>query len=135
MPIAVECKKNIIAVYDTLDIIKGKWRIPIMASLLMRSELLFNELKSEIPTISSKVLSNELRFLEENNIISREVITSPIFKVRYRLTAYGRTLENLIFVLMDWGFTHRQEITGTKSLSVSNHEYIKNLQDHLPPLA
>lgn len=132
MPVAVECRKNIVAVHDALDVITGKWRVSILVSLTMKPALLFNELKAELPSISSKVLSAELRILEENKLISREVLKSPVVKVRYRLTPYGNTLENLIFSLLDWGLTHRSEMTGTTAIGVSNIEYINELKENLP---
>lgn len=135
MSVAIECRKNIVAVHDALDVIAGKWRVSILVSLIMRSELLFNELKAELSSISSKVLSSELRYMEENNLITREVIKHPVVKVRYRLTGYGRTLESVIFSLMDWGITHRSEMTGIKHLEVSNVDYINDLKTNLPPLA
>ncbi|MEX6689572.1 helix-turn-helix domain-containing protein [Danxiaibacter flavus] len=132
MSVPIDCKKNIIAIHDTLDVINGKWRISILACLTMKSELLFTELKAELASISSKVLSTELRFLEENKLISREVLKLPVVKVMYKLTPYGRTLESLVFSLLDWGLTHRSEMTGINGLGINTNEYINELKANLP---
>ncbi|WP_316825519.1 helix-turn-helix domain-containing protein [Pedobacter miscanthi] len=130
--VSVECKQNIVAVQDALDILTGKWRVPIIVTLTMRSELLFNELKAELPVISAKVLTEELHYLYKNNLISREVLKTKPIKVKYKLTEYGRTLENVIFTLLDWGLTHRERFVGKRKIDVSNAEYIGDLRSNLP---
>ncbi|PSK88898.1 HxlR family transcriptional regulator [Taibaiella chishuiensis] len=134
MPVVIACRQNMIAIQDTLDVISGKWRIPIIVCLTMRPELSFTELKEELVYISAKVLSAELRFMEENNLVSREVKKTTTLTVKYSLTAYGRTLERLLFSLMDWGLTHRVQITGKQALEVSNEDYINALRANLPPV-
>lgn len=132
MAVVIDCKKNIIAIQDALDVITGKWRVSILACLTMKSELCFSELKSELSSISSKVLSTELNFLEENKLVSRQEVKSPVYKVKYKLTLYGRTLEPLILSLLDWGLNHRTEMTGINVLKTSTDKYVSELKANLP---
>lgn len=82
----------------------------ILATLLERGDLRFGELQRAVGDITPRILSHELKQLEENKMITRRVYdTSPI-TVEYGITAYGRTLETVIVALFEWGVTHRQTI-------------------------
>lgn len=103
------CKYNIRAIHDTLDVIGGKWKISIISCLTFYP-MRYSELLKEVEGISGKVLSRELKDLEINELILREVIsTSPII-VQYKLTDYGESLKNLTLTIADWGFKHRKHI-------------------------
>lgn len=82
----------------------------ILATLLERGDLRFGELQRAVGDITPRILSHELKQLEENKMITRRVFdTSPI-SVEYSITAYGRTLETVIVALFEWGVAHRQRI-------------------------
>lgn len=132
VPVMVECKQNIIAVQDALEILNGKWRVATIVALTMREMLLFSDLKKELPGISAKVLTHELRIMEENNLVVRTVLPTKPQKVEYRLTSYGRTLEQVVFTLMDWGLAHRYKMTGRQMFPIANQEYIAELRINLP---
>ena len=98
---------------DTMDLLSGRWRIIIMTALYVGGKMRFNELKKNIPRITGRSLSIDLKYLEEQDIISRTVKdTSPI-TVEYELTPYGKTLDSVFQTLTEWGIKHRKKIMGS----------------------
>ncbi|MEI6487425.1 MAG: helix-turn-helix domain-containing protein [Bacteroidota bacterium] len=106
-----ECTKAILPVRDALDILSGKWKLPIIISLTFGNKR-FSEMKKEIPGITDRMLSKELRDLEVNQLVKRTVYDSVPVIVEYSMTHDGKSLEPLIDELRDWGIQHRKRITG-----------------------
>ncbi len=104
-------KANMIGVQDTMDILKGRWKIHIIAALCY-DKMRFSDLQKEVEGVSAKMLSSELKDLEMNQLITRTVLSTQPISVEYELTPYGRTLKNIIEHLADWGIEHRKKITG-----------------------
>lgn len=96
-------------VQDVIDIIGGRWRGAILASLCDK-EKRFNELKRDLGSITPRILTRELKYLELNKLISREVDTSSALSVVYKLTRHGKSLEPLIGSIVAWGQKHRKII-------------------------
>jgi hypothetical protein len=69
-------------------------------------------MKKEIPGITDRMLSKELRDLEVNLLVKRTVYDAMPVVVEYSMTQYGKSLENLIDELRDWGVLHRKRIIG-----------------------
>lgn len=107
----VECGSRIIAVRDALDILSGKWKLPIIISLLYGSKR-FKEMERDITGITAKMLSKELKDLEMNQLVKRTVYDTMPVSVEYALTEYGETLKKVIGELYDWGSQHRKRILG-----------------------
>jgi len=105
------CNKNIMAVHDAMDILNGRWKISIIASLCFNT-LRFTDLLREVEGISGKMLSRELKNLEENQLVKRTVLKTQPITVEYQLTEYGHTLKEVIDSLAKWGYNHRKKITG-----------------------
>src|SRR5690554_970562 len=84
------CKHNIRAIHDTLDVIGGKWKISIISCLTFYP-MRYSELLREVEGISGKMLSRELKELEMNQLIIREVLNTQPITVQYQLTEYGQT--------------------------------------------
>lgn len=103
------CIKVIMPVRDALDILSGKWKLPILISLMYGNKR-FSEMARDIPGITDKMLSKELRDLESNELVRRTVYDSVPVIVEYSMTAYGKTLEGLIDELYAWGSKHRKKI-------------------------
>ena len=98
-------------VHDVINIIGGRWRGAILASLCDR-EKRFNELKLDIGNITPRTLTKELKFLELNMLVNREVHTSANNAIVYSLTHHGKSLEPLIADIVIWGQKHRKVILG-----------------------
>lgn len=87
----------------TMGMIGGKWKTVILFHLMHRT-LRYNELRKEMPTVTERTLSLQLKTLEEDGIIKRKVYTSkPPLKVEYSLTDFGKTLIPLVQSIADWG--------------------------------
>lgn len=109
------CKKNYLPIRDTLDIVGGKWKLQITHALV-HGPLRFKELQRNIGGITSRMLSKELKELEMNELIKREVFATSPVTVEYSLTEYGKTLKPVVYALYSWGSQHRERIfKGTRT--------------------
>ncbi|WP_238906727.1 helix-turn-helix domain-containing protein [Clostridium sp. YIM B02506] len=98
----------------TLDIIGGKWK-PIIIWNLGKETMRFNELKRKLPNITHKMLSQQLKALEENNLIARKVYSEVPPKVEYSLTDQGESLLPLLITLCEWATNHVASIQVEES--------------------
>ena len=105
--------KDMMALWDAMDILNGKWKIAIMCSL-NENKKRFKELQRDIGRITGKMLSKELKELEMNELVNRRVLNTKPVTVEYELTSYGMTLENVIQELVNWGTKHRKRILRKK---------------------
>lgn len=87
----------------TLDCIGGKWKALILWYLCQYPCLRFGQFKRLIPGVSNKVLTNQLRELEEMTIIQRHIYAEVPPRVEYLLTERGKTLEPLLQLMCKWG--------------------------------
>src|SRR5688572_1056022 len=104
-----ECTAFIRPVRDVLDIINGKWKLPILIALTFGNKR-FKELERDISGITPKMLSKELRDLEMNELVSRTVYDTIPVTVEYSLTDYGKSLDDVIGSLREWGKKHRKKL-------------------------
>jgi DNA-binding HxlR family transcriptional regulator len=95
----------------TVDVIRGKWK-PIIIKALKDRTLGYAELRRIVPEPTKKVLTDHLRELEADRIISRAVPAGRNGRSEYSLTEYGRTLIPVLAVMRAWGQTHREQVLG-----------------------
>ncbi len=93
-------------VEDALSILVGKWKPIILLHLLQKGTQRFSELKRSMPGITQKMLTKQLRELEEEDIIERVVYPQVPPKVEYSMTEYGRSLEPILEAMHEWGTKH-----------------------------
>jgi DNA-binding HxlR family transcriptional regulator len=105
----------VLAINDTLTVISGKWKLPIIGSLLYGKKR-YKELEREIPKITPRMLSKELKNLEVNGIVKRTVRNSIPVLVEYELTVSGQSLHQVIEPMIEWGLQHRENIFGKPRL-------------------
>jgi DNA-binding HxlR family transcriptional regulator len=91
---------------DALGILVGKWKPIILLHLLKNGTLRFSELKRSMPRITQKMLTNQLRELEDEDIIQRVVYPQVPPKVEYSITDYGKSLEPILEAMHEWGTKH-----------------------------
>jgi|SRR3954462_2047055 DNA-binding HxlR family transcriptional regulator len=103
------CKYNLMVSRDTLEVIQGKWRLPIIISLT-HGDKRFGEIQRDIEDISPKMLSQELKALETNKIITRTLFDSMPVTVSYSLTPLGRSTRKLLEEMINWGIHFRKEM-------------------------
>lgn len=102
-----QCPKSyVMAVNDTLNVISGKWKIPIIASLL-HGKKRFKDLQDSVDVITPRMLSKELKELELNGIVNRVVHTTKPVLIEYELTGCGSHLKGVIDGMIKWGLNHR----------------------------
>jgi DNA-binding HxlR family transcriptional regulator len=104
-----QCKARLNAIADALYAIGGKWKLRIIVGL-MEGTKRFNELQRLIDGISAKVLSAELKELEMNGFVKRNVIIGTPVVVEYELTKYAGSLKGLLDELSEWGAMHRENV-------------------------
>lgn len=108
---AEKCHGLIKPVRDALEVINGKWKLPIIVALTLGDKR-FGEMAKEIPDITDRMLSKELRDLEANQLVKRTVYDTMPVIVEYSLTDYGESLNPVIKALHAWGTQHRKRIMG-----------------------
>ena len=97
------------SVEATLAVIGGRWKSVIIFHLIEREVLRFGELKKTIPKVTQRMLTNQLRELEEDGILARKIYPVVPPKVEYRLTEYGKTLESIMYTMREWGSIHLEK--------------------------
>jgi DNA-binding HxlR family transcriptional regulator len=104
-----ECNATLNAVGDALYAIGGKWKLRIIAALSTGNKR-FNDLQREVGGISARVLSNELKDMELNGFVKRNIDMGYPVVIEYELTEYSQTLENVLKAMDEWGRMHREKI-------------------------
>ena len=103
-----QCPKQfILALNDTLNVVNGRWKLPIIAALF-RGKKRFKELLETIENVTPRMLSKELKELEMNGIVNRTVYNQTPVLIEYTLTASGTNMVQVIDAMIDWGLTHRK---------------------------
>ncbi|MBN8823924.1 MULTISPECIES: helix-turn-helix domain-containing protein [unclassified Spirosoma] len=105
------CPKSIRSINDALEAVEGKWKLMILF-VLSSGPKRFTQLTREVAGITDKTLSKELKSLEENELIKRDVFDTFPPTVEYSITPHGLSLENVVEALHYWGLSHRRKIIG-----------------------
>ena len=89
-------------VETTLTLIGDKWKVLILRDLMPGTKR-FGELKKSIDSVSQKVLTAQLRDMEQNGLVHREVFAEVPPRVEYSLTELGRSLKPILDAMWNWG--------------------------------
>ncbi|MDR4433685.1 transcriptional regulator HypR [Bacillus tequilensis] len=98
----------------TLDVIGGKWK-GILFYHMIDGKKRFNEFRRICPSITQRMLTLQLRELEADGIVHREVYHQVPPKVEYSLTEFGRTLEPIVLQMKEWGESNRDVLESYRS--------------------
>lgn len=98
----------------TLDVIGGKWK-GILFYHMIEGKKRFNEFRRICPNITQRMLTLQLRELEADGIVHREVYQQVPPKVEYSLTEFGRTLEPIVLQMKEWGESNRDVLESYRS--------------------
>jgi len=109
------CKASLKGIKDIQDVMSGKWKYLIIASLYFIGKMKFMELQRQIEGIAPKVLSKELKDLEDNHIITRKVCDTKPITVEYSLTDIGTSLHTIILEMGKCGIEYRCRILSEYS--------------------
>lgn len=105
------CPKTMLSIRDALEVLEGKWKLLILFSLSEEPKR-FKQISREVPGITDKTLSKELKNLELNQLVVREVFSTFPPTVQYSITEHGLSLEKVLDELHFWGLLHRKQIIG-----------------------
>lgn len=95
-------------VETTLMLIGNKWKVLIIRDLLTGTKR-FGELKKSIGKVSQKVLTTQLRDMEEDGLISRKIYAEVPPKVEYSLTELGKSLQPILDAMLHWGAEYKEK--------------------------
>lgn len=104
-------KEEVQALQDTIYVIGGKWKLPIINSICNGNKR-FRDIERSIPGITTRMLSRELKELEANMIINRTVTPTTPVSVEYSSTEYCLSFGGIILEMIKWGKEHREKIKG-----------------------
>ena len=93
------------SVEAAIALIDGKWKSVILFHLLSGT-LRFNEIRRHIVNVTPRMLTNQLRELEEDGLVVRTVYAQVPPKVEYSLSSLGKSMESILLSLKDWGDTN-----------------------------
>lgn len=94
-------------VATTVQLIGNKWKLLIIRNLIYNGKQRFGEFIKTIPAISKKVLTDNLRSLEEDGLVLREVFAEVPPRVEYSLTSLGQSLKPVLDAMLDWGTDYK----------------------------
>ncbi|ACS99003.1 winged helix-turn-helix transcriptional regulator [Paenibacillus sp. ATY16] len=120
-------KKYNISVEATLEVIGGKWKCVILCHLT-HGKKRTSDFKRLMPSITQKMLTQQLRELEDDGIVNRIVYNQVPPKVEYELTPYGDSLRPILDSLCNWGEQHIIKEYGSKA-AVLEDNILNNLHD------
>jgi len=95
---------------EALGILVGKWKPIILLHLFTEGTQRFSELKKLMPEITQKMLTKQLRELEEEDIINRVIYPQVPPKVEYSISEYGKSLQPILAIMHEWGTGHATHI-------------------------
>lgn len=105
------CPKTMLSIKDALEAVEGKWKLLILFALSDGPKR-FKQVSSTVTGITDKVLSKELKALEENKLVERTVYDTFPPTVEYTITKHGLSLEKVLDELHFWGLSHRKKVLG-----------------------
>lgn len=105
------CPKTMLSIKDALEAVEGRWKLLILFSLSEKPKR-FKEISREVKGITDKTLSKELKNLESNKLVKRDVYDTFPPTVEYSITSHGMSLEKVLDELHFWGLHHRKKVIG-----------------------
>ena len=114
-PLADPAERNRCPVRDVLDQMSGKWATLIIL-ILANSPLRFGQLRRAVPDISQRMLTQTLRDLQRDGLISRQVFATLPPSVEYRLTPLGRSFLDPLLAIVRWSEQNHEAIRQARAV-------------------
>lgn len=86
-----------------ISLIGGRWKLSILGELSDYGRLRYNDLRNRLPGISDRMLTRQLKELEENGLVTRTVVPQVPVKVEYELSQRGESLRGILYQISEWG--------------------------------
>ncbi|MBS0028051.1 winged helix-turn-helix transcriptional regulator [Chitinophaga sp. 22321] len=112
-------KEEVQALQDTIYVIGGKWKLPIINSLCNGNKR-FRDIQRSIPGITTRMLSRELKEMEANQLLKRTVDPDSPVMVEYTVTSYCKSFGDIILEMIKWGKQHRKKIREVSKAANNN---------------
>ncbi|MDE7265151.1 MAG: helix-turn-helix transcriptional regulator [Clostridia bacterium] len=97
-------------VATTVQLIGNKWKLLIIRNLVYKEKQRFTDFLKSITGISKKVLTNDLRALEADGLVDRQIFAEVPPRVEYSLTELGKTLKPILDAMSDWGTDYKNNL-------------------------
>lgn len=97
-------------VATTVQLIGNKWKLLIIRNLIYKGKQRFRDFTKSIPAISKKVLTDNLRALEDDGLVEREVFAEVPPRVEYSLSPLGETLKPILDAMFVWGTNYKDKL-------------------------
>lgn len=97
-------------VATTVQLIGNKWKLLIIRNLIYNGKQRFGDFIKSLPAISKKVLTDNLRALEDDGLVIREVFAEVPPRVEYSLSPLGQSLKPILDAMFDWGTDYKNNI-------------------------
>ncbi len=97
-------------VATTVQLIGNKWKLLIIRNLVTNGKQRFGDFIKSIPAISKKVLTDNLRALENNGLVIREIFAEVPPRVEYTLSPLGQSLKPIFDAMFDWGTEYKNNL-------------------------
>ena len=97
-------------VATTVQLIGNKWKLLILRNLIYNGTQRFGDFLKTIPAISKKVLTDDLRALEDDGLITREIFAEVPPRVEYTLSPLGQSLKPILDAMLDWGTEYKNKL-------------------------
>jgi DNA-binding HxlR family transcriptional regulator/GNAT superfamily N-acetyltransferase len=105
----------------TLSLIGDRWKVLILRELLYGTKR-FGEIRKALGNVSTKVLTANLRSMEETGLLTRKVYPEVPPRVEYTLTHLGYSLKPVLYAMVDWGSNYKCEVEGQRPIRANNGE-------------
>lgn len=107
-------QEEVRALQDTIYVLGGKWKLPIINSIC-NGNTRFKEIQQSIPGITARMLSRELKDMELNNLVKRTEDRDAIIPILYESTDYCKSFGPIITEMINWGISHREHIKNKQT--------------------
>jgi DNA-binding HxlR family transcriptional regulator len=104
---------------ETLDVLHGKWKVHLLV-FMARGVHRHGRLLACLPGVSKKVMTDTLRTLERDGLVTRRIFAEVPVRVEYSLTPLGWTLTEPLVALSEWAEVHSREVTDARSRAATN---------------
>lgn len=113
-------------VATTVQLIGSKWKLLIIRNLRMRPQR-FNELKKDLDGISQKVLTDSLRSMEEDGLITRTVYPEVPPRVEYALSELGQSMSPILDAMQQWGTNYKNSFNQKSAQDILQQHFLLHL--------
>jgi DNA-binding HxlR family transcriptional regulator len=104
-----QCIHSFYPLRDSIEVLGPKWRVQILVAIKYGHES-FTTIQKALSPISPRILSRELKVLEENGLVKREISQTYPITITYKWTAHTETIVPILDMLNEWGQVHRDHL-------------------------